>query len=48
MLRGSGGGHIVNIVPGGTELEFQLRRGIGQTAHAHNNPHVKCAGVYCA
>ena len=34
MLRGPGGERIVDIVPGGTELELQLRRVVGQAAHA--------------
>jgi hypothetical protein len=38
----------VNVVLGGTELELQLRQGVGQDAHARNNLHVKCTGVYCA
>ena len=33
ILRGPGGERIVDVVPGGTELEFQLRRGVGQAAH---------------
>jgi hypothetical protein len=28
-LRGFGGERIVDVVPGGTELELQLRRGVG-------------------
>ena len=44
--RGPGGERIVDIVPGGTELELQLRRGVGKAAHTLNNPHVKCVGVY--
>jgi hypothetical protein len=43
-----GGERIVDIVPEGTELELQLRRGVGQAAHTPNNPHVTCTGVYCA
>jgi len=46
ILRGAGGERIVDIVPGGTELELQLRRGFGKAAHTRNNPHVKCIGVY--
>ena len=42
ILRGPGGERILDIVPGGTELELQLRRGVGQAAHTRNNPHVKC------
>jgi hypothetical protein len=37
---------IMDIVPGGNELKLQLRRGVGQAAHTHNNPHVKRNGVY--
>jgi hypothetical protein len=48
MLRVPGGERIVDIVPGWTELEHRLRRGIGQATNAHNNPHVKCTTVYCA
>jgi hypothetical protein len=40
------GERIVDIVPGGTELEIQLRRGVGQAAHTRNNPHVMCTGVW--
>jgi len=36
----------MDIVPGGTELELQLRQGVGQAAHTRNNPHVKRIGVY--
>jgi len=46
ILPGPGGERIVDVVPGGTELELQLRRGVGQAAHTRNNPHVKCTGVY--
>ena len=46
ILCGPGGERIVDIVPGGTELELQLRWGVGQAAHTRNNPHVKCTGVY--
>ena len=34
ILRGPGGERVVDIVPGGTELELQLRWGVGQAAHA--------------
>ena len=44
--RGPGGERIVDIVPGETELELQLRWGVGQPAHTCNNPHIKCTGVY--
>jgi hypothetical protein len=46
ILRGPGRERIVDIVPGGTELELQLRRGFGQAAHTRNNPHVKFIRVY--
>jgi len=36
----------MDVVPGGMELELQLRPGVGQAAHTCNNPHVKCTGVY--
>ena len=48
ILRDPGGESIVDVVPGGTELELQLRRGVGQAPHTHNNPHVKCTGAYFA
>jgi len=46
ILRGSGGERIMDIVPGGTDFELQLRWGVGQTAHTRNNPHAKSTGVY--
>jgi hypothetical protein len=48
ILRGPVGERIVDVVPGGTELERQLRRGVGQAVHARNNSHVQWTGVYCA
>ena len=36
--RGPSGERIVDIVPGGTELELQLRRGVGKAAHTRNSP----------
>ena len=48
ILSGPGGERIVDVVPGGTELELQLKRGVGKAAHTRNNPHVKCTGVYRA
>jgi hypothetical protein len=48
ILRGPGGEHNVDVVPGGTEFELKLRRGVWQAAHTRNNPHVKCTGVYWA
>ena len=47
ILRGPGGERIVDVVPGGTELELHLRRGVGQAAHTRNNLHDKCIEVYC-
>jgi len=32
----------------GRSSNLRLRRGVGKAAHTRNNPHVKCAGVYCA
>ena len=46
ILRGPGGEPIMDVVPGGTELELQLRRGVGQAAHICYNLHVKSTGVY--
>jgi len=46
ILRGPGGERIVDIVPGETELEFQLRRGVRQAAHTRNNPHVNYTRVH--
>jgi len=46
IVRGPGGERIVDVVPGGTELELQLRRVVDQAAHTRNNPHVKSTGVY--
>jgi hypothetical protein len=46
-LHDRGVERIVDVVPGGLELEHE-RRGVGQAAHARNNTHVKCAGVFCA
>ena len=37
---------VGNVVPRGTELELQLRRGVRQAAHICNNLHVKSTGVY--
>ena len=48
ILRRSGAERILDVVPGGTGFELQLRGGVGQAAHTRNNPHVKCTGVYCA
>jgi hypothetical protein len=48
IRRGPGRERILDIVPGGTELELWLRRGVRQTAHTRNNPYVNCTGVYCA
>jgi hypothetical protein len=46
IVHGPSGERIMDIVPGGTERELQLRRGVGQAAHTRNNPHVKCIGIY--
>jgi len=46
ILRSPGGERIVDVVPGGTELELQLRWGVGQATHTCSNPHIKCTGVY--
>jgi len=46
ILRGPDEERIVDVVPRGTELELQLRRGVGQVAHTLNNPQVKCTGVF--
>jgi hypothetical protein len=46
ILGGHGGERIMDVVPRGTKLELQLRRGVGQASHTCNNPHVKCTGVY--
>jgi hypothetical protein len=32
----------------GRSSKLRLRRGDGLAAHSHNNPLVKCTGVYCA
>jgi hypothetical protein len=32
ILRGPAGERILDIVPGGTELKIQLRRGVGKAA----------------
>ena len=48
ILGGPGGERIMDVVPRGTELELQLRRGIGQASHTCNNPQVKCTVVYWA
>jgi len=39
---------IVDVVTRWTELQLQLRWGVGQTAHTRNNTHVEFTGVYCA
>ena len=47
-LRGPGGERILDIVPGGTELEPQIKTGswAGRTHSQYSQ--VKCTGVYCA
>jgi hypothetical protein len=32
----------------GWSLNLRLKQGVGQAAPTHNNPHIKCPGVYCA
>ena len=39
---------IMDVIPRGTELELQLRRGVGQALYTCNNIHIKCIGVYWA
>jgi hypothetical protein len=46
ILGSPGGERIMDVVPRGTELELQVRRGVGQASHTCNNPYVKCTGVY--
>jgi len=46
ILHGPSEERIVDVVPRGTELELQLRWGVAQGAHTHNNRHVKSTGVY--
>jgi len=46
ILHGPGGERIMDVVPRGTELELQLRRGVGQAAHICNNLHIKSTEVY--
>jgi hypothetical protein len=46
ILGGPGGERIMDVVPRRTELELQLRRGVGQASHTCNNLHIKCTGVY--
>jgi hypothetical protein len=46
-LHDPGGEPIMDVVPGGLELEHE-RRGVGQAAHTRNNTHVKCTGGFCA
>ena len=48
IVPGPGGERIVDVVPGGTELDLRLRRVVGQAAHTRKNPHAKCTGIYCA
>jgi hypothetical protein len=40
-------GNVSWMFQEGRSLKLRLRRGVGQAAHARNNPHVKCTGVYC-
>jgi len=47
ILRNPGGESIMDVVPGGTELELQVKTGSCEgCTHARNNAHVKCNGVY--
>ena len=46
ILGGPGGKPIMDVVPRGTELELQLRRGVGQVLYPCNNIQIKCTGVY--
>ena len=39
---------IMDVIPRGTELELQLRRGVGQALYTCNNIHIRCTGVYWA
>ena len=39
---------IMDVIPRGTELELQLRRGVGQALYTCNNIHIKCREVYWA
>ena len=39
---------IMDVIPRGTELELQLRRGVGQALYTCNDIHIKCTGVYWA
>jgi hypothetical protein len=48
ILRSPNGECILDVVPGGTELELKLRRRVRQATHTCNNPHVKSTGVYWA
>jgi len=42
MVRGAGGERIVDVVPGGTELELQVRTvSWAGSTHTHNNPRVQ-------
>ena len=45
ILRGPSGEHIVDVVPGGTELEPQVKTGSWAGRYTRGNPHVKCTGV---
>ena len=36
---------IMDVIPRGTELELQLRRGVGQALYTCNNIYIKCTGV---
>jgi hypothetical protein len=46
ILGGPGGERIIDVVPRVTELEIQLRRGVGQASHTCKNSHIKFTGVH--
>jgi hypothetical protein len=37
---------MLDVVPGGPELEPPLRRGVWQAARRSNKPRTECSGVY--
>jgi hypothetical protein len=46
ILGGPCGVRIRDVVHRGTELELQLRRGVGHSSHTCNNPQFKSTGAY--
>ena len=48
ILRGPGGNVSWMLFQEGRSSNFRPRRRVRQAAHARNNPHVKCTGIYCA